>query len=966
MSLLKNQLCQEKKCLTQDQLSKLKQLNQEFGYQDEKLNQFKLMIYDWNINNVIEYYENDSFCVDFCIGLNDKHGCRKPTILCPFEHSLRFNLAFLIFGNQGVVTLQNYKMGRILCLYLMNKKVYNDNNAQLFMYYGELLHQTGTRMQDYIKSQQYFLKSLNIDNNNDTSHYKYAALLDEKLHNVVKAEYHYRKSLEIDPNNGIRNYNFAMVLAHRLHKYNEGLIYANKACEFFPNSSDCPELKGQILYKLNKFEEAIDETIHALKLNEKDSWMTNFGTVNTAKQLIEQSIDKYMREELKMQSYFNHQEFEGYKLMEWLYDNQLLSIKKEIFSHQISLEILSQCDEEDLGDLLKEMKLKTTTRVRLQKAFEPLQQPQQDLQDEHVESKDEKKESIVTTETTNLVSQLQREQSDEPKIDSVSAFSGISAISSPFVVNGSLIVFLGVGDYEDLSKNLPGVSKDYQNILHTFVETWGYTAFYKTDKNFGIYSNEIETVKLNNNYKLHWTIDEIDKFLEEARMYVVFNKHNGLIFVISSHGDTGKIVYDSKMKEYSLSHVFNTFQPEWGQKLKTYKETSQVSKRLFHIPKIFCIDSCRVSSCATISNTKSTDEKDDEKVGAKSNVNNNSSNNNNDTQKSDSEQISFKVLTKKKSQVLSSNYSNLCKIWANVDRYAVADGSLNGGLFLRNVAKLFQHKKWILNHNLNDIIFKIRECTKREATLMGLVNFTQLVENEATMERPVRFDVFKENIVYKTGQDFVDEMKAIDEVDEIDEIDEIYEESDGDDGSDKILIANLSSRDKIAVLVENERNNEDRTTLLESSISNDSLFTSQGYQLIAPANTGVGIGIKCAKFVKTWDYTFVTLINVTKKELVCDRKPYFENYLYFEDDDLQRLSQYKTKCNNKNGAKHKLQEINLNDIENHEFKCHNCASIKSNVYFHCNKCEYSLCQNCCHIKVCAQKQQKQQQQQQQQ
>ena len=329
----------------------LNQMKQKFGYQDEKLNQFKLMMYNWNVNDVIEYYQNDSFCVDFCIGLTGKYGCTKHKSQCQFEHSPKFNLRMLIFDNQ-IVTQQDYKMAKILCLYLMNKKMYNDNHSQLFMCYGILLHRTGRTMQDFIKSQKYYLKSLNIDNNNDTAHNKYAILLDQKLHNFRKAEYHYKKSLEIEPNNAIRIFNLAIFLAYKRRKYNQGLIYMSRACELFPNSSDCPQIKGRILYKLKKFEQAIDATIHALKLNEHDPFMNNFGNVDDCKQLIEQSIDKYMSKELNMQCYFNSQKFEGYKLIKWLYDNQLLSIKKEIFRHQITLDILSKCNKKDLEQLI--------------------------------------------------------------------------------------------------------------------------------------------------------------------------------------------------------------------------------------------------------------------------------------------------------------------------------------------------------------------------------------------------------------------------------------------------------------------------------------------------------------------------------------------------------------------------------------------------------------------------------------
>ena len=945
-------------------------MTKEFEYKDEKLNQFKLMIYNWNIDDAIKYYKNDSFCHDYCIDKNYEYGCDKQANQCPFEHSQTMDLYNLIVGSYNKVEKQqqhNCRTARLLCLYLMYKKAYNDKNSMLFMYYGNVMYTIGTTKQDYLKSETSYLRSLKIDNNNGNTHRNYATLLELRLYNFDKAEYHYEKALQLFDPDGTRCYNFAMFLKVRQKKYSKSLIYCNKACQLQPNVSSNHELKGSVLCLLNNFEESIDTTMHALKLNQWDGCMNNNDRTSQAKQLIEQSIEKYIIEQLKGTNYFDHINLEGYKLIEWLYDNQLLSIKRQMFTSNVTMQMLFECNREDFDQLVKEMKLKTSIKIKFRKAFQNFKKQQQQTSDreknekQREQEKEKEKENLhveVEEKSTNLVPAPSHRQSQakgqqlriEPKIytrDDVSVFSGVSAISAPFVVNSALIVFLGIGDYHDKLQNLSGVSKDYNNIFNAFVGTWKYTAFYKTDKNITIYSNEIETVQSNNNYKLYWTIDEIEKFVEEARMYTVFNKHSGLIFFISSHGDTGKVIYDSNMDGYELLDIFKMFQPHWGQLLETYTEIPKISKRLFQIPKIFFVDSCRGSTSAKIVNIERDAKDAQEKIVTK--------NNNFSGKKSVSkcnEKVVLKSVSKETAELLSTNYSNFCQIWANVDGFSVADGAINGGLFLRNVAKLFQHKKWILNHNLNDIIFKIRDYTKREATLIGLVNFTQLVENEGTMERPVRFDVFEENVVYKSTQEFLDKVDGIEE----------SEHEEEDDELDKVTITNLSSTDKIGVLVENEQSNEDRTQLLQSLINNESkennnnsndvddnlLFTSKGYQLICGVTNS---GSESAKFVKTWDYTFVTLINITKKELICDRKRYFEDYLYFENDLLHPIIQYKPECSNK----HTLKEVN--GMDDNKFDCNNCESRESNVYFHCYKCNYSLCQACCHLEVCVKKQQ---------
>ena len=338
-----------------------------------------------------------------------------------------------------------------------------------------------------------------------------------------------------------------------------------------------------------------------------------------------------------------------------------------------------------------------------------------------------------------------------------SGISGISDVLGPFIVKKALIVFLGIGDYDDELQNLPGVLKDYQNILNTFVETWKYHALYKIqDNNQTIYSNAIETIKSHHNkFKLHWIEDEIDQFVEEARKHVVMNQHDGLIFCISSHGDTGKIIYDSNMDECDLHDIFKLFQAEWRTQLETYTETKEMSKQLFQIPKIFCIDSCRGSVEATIENVTQIDNdgenhnskdenKSDETVAIKYKGTGRNNINKSKTKISKPEQLNLKTITKSQAQSLSNDYSNFCKLWANVEGFAVADGSTNGGLFLRNVSTIFGDKKFVLNNGWTQIMFKIREYTKREATLFGnLANFTQIVENEGTLERPVKFQIGK-------------------------------------------------------------------------------------------------------------------------------------------------------------------------------------------------------------------------------
>ena len=105
-----------------------------------------------------------------------------------------------------------------------------------------------------------------------------------------------------------------------------------------------------------------------------------------------------------MQYYFNFKEFEGYKLIEWLYDNRLLSIKDEIISCKISLSTLKQCNKNDIENLLSEMRSKTCDKIKLRTAilnFIKKMEPNKD-EDKKTESFYESKYNEMVQENEDL------------------------------------------------------------------------------------------------------------------------------------------------------------------------------------------------------------------------------------------------------------------------------------------------------------------------------------------------------------------------------------------------------------------------------------------------------------------------------------------------------------------------------------------------------------------------------------
>ena len=156
--------------------------------------------------------------------------------------------------------------------------------------------------------------------------------------------------------------------------------------------------------------------------------------------------------------------------------------------------------------------------------------------------------------------------------------TGVSSIAAPISMNDPLIVMIGIGKYDGMA-NLDGVSKDYDNIIDTFVKYWKYKIFYKSNntKQY-IYTNNIDEIKTN--YKLEWNGDEIDSFIEESRKFLVKNRHDGLMFAISSHGDRDKVLYDSECEQYALDSIFSMYSAQASALLESYSETQEESNHL--------------------------------------------------------------------------------------------------------------------------------------------------------------------------------------------------------------------------------------------------------------------------------------------------------------------------------------------------------------------------------------------------
>lgn len=255
---------------TSDDKANLVQM-QQMGYSDECLNQLKLLVYKGDLNHAVNHYENDAFCVLYCVGDSDsKHGCNDngddmdDAKKCK-KGNHTYTLRNLI---QGKESQQDRKFGRILCLYLMYKGQIectdtnngNNNNekedgslrdnASLYHWYAILLRKTGKKKSDFIKCEQFYLKALNIDRKYSSAHHNYAALLHRELKDFDNAELHYKLALDVHPlnKNNKANHDFGKFLIDKRKKYKAGLHYCKKACKLLPTDTIGHYWQGKALY----------------------------------------------------------------------------------------------------------------------------------------------------------------------------------------------------------------------------------------------------------------------------------------------------------------------------------------------------------------------------------------------------------------------------------------------------------------------------------------------------------------------------------------------------------------------------------------------------------------------------------------------------------------------------------------------------------------------------------------------
>jgi tetratricopeptide (TPR) repeat protein len=155
----------------------------------------------------------------------------------------------------GLAYLMNDETGPAITVFekaIENEEIDTELKGVIYSYLGDLFH----RIDDYVKSDLYFEKSLNIDPNNLVSlnnHAYYLALRGEKLENALEYSL---KTIEKEPENSSFLDTYAWIL-YKMGRHEDSLFYIELAYE--KSGSESYEIVkhfGQILIKLERYNEA--------------------------------------------------------------------------------------------------------------------------------------------------------------------------------------------------------------------------------------------------------------------------------------------------------------------------------------------------------------------------------------------------------------------------------------------------------------------------------------------------------------------------------------------------------------------------------------------------------------------------------------------------------------------------------------------------------------------------------------
>ena len=339
--------------------------------------------------------------------------------------------------------------------------------------------------------------------------------------------------------------------------------------------------------------------------------------------------------------------------------------------------------------------------------------------------------------------------------------------------------------------NLIGVTKDYFNIIECFNFIRGYSIVYQTQNgNIRHIKKSVESddqIEEKQGFKTYYTDTQIDKFND----YIVKNilthdkkdvnniNHNdsdsddsddssdsdsdsdsdssddesksesfeneskddfesdpydGLIYFVSSHGDSDNVINDSTGEEYSLTFIFDKFDNENCPYLR-------------HKPKIYFLDCCR----GTMTTKRKIDPNSNSNYQNYQNYQNlngmdeSKSNDNSNGYKNGGSMSKNGIKINKKQRMPARTYVKTkddFQIWATPPGYSAVEAGKKGGYLIQSVTKVFK-KNRIFKKEFDTILKQTSKIMTSDmgSSIHGGVNVMRV---EKTVDYDIKFQQKKQ------------------------------------------------------------------------------------------------------------------------------------------------------------------------------------------------------------------------------
>lgn len=312
------------------------------------------------------------------------------------------------------------------------------------------------------------------------------------------------------------------------------------------------------------------------------------------------------------------------------------------------------------------------------------------------------------------------------------------------MISKPLVAVLVIGDYKGSPlPSIAGATNDYVNVVRAFNCRRRYDIVFATnsltkleikhitDDNVIRNENEIKLF----DFKLKWSYDDIEDFNKRIATNVLATTsdngdygYDGLIYILSSHGDSEKIIFDSNGEEMPLAYIYNQFD-------------NQECKSLRQRPKVYICDVSRFGSNehsgqGAVKTTENETGHDQTKSG---HYYAQKTQQTQETQETQQEQKVADTTTYTKD-------SHCCKIFGNSKQQPLR--FINGNrknddssLLIGSVCKVVAHNFTFVNSNLGDILLEIRHNMAKSLSVgNNIIGSDEIVLNKQnTLPYDIKF-----------------------------------------------------------------------------------------------------------------------------------------------------------------------------------------------------------------------------------